>query len=65
MNEISLINSTGNRQVDDILRGIVGLFEMAFPNRIRGYYLCGSYIDGSAIPCEDWKTMTTRNYEKV
>ena len=50
MSEIPRSYSTDNRYIDDILHGIVGLFEMTFPNRIRGYYLCGSYIDGSAVP---------------
>lgn len=50
MNTISLLNSTGYQKVDEILRGIVGIFETVFPSRIQGHYLCGSYIDGSAVP---------------
>lgn len=53
MNTVSLLNSVGNRRVDDILRGVIGIFESVFPNRIRGYYLTGSYTDGSAVPASD------------
>src|SRR5437764_8193584 len=44
---------TGDRQVDAILRGLVGLLETIFPGRIRGYYLFGSYADGSNVPTSD------------
>ena len=53
MNSVSLLNSVGNPMVDDILRGVIGIFESAFPNRIRGYYLTGSYTDGTAVPASD------------
>lgn len=46
---IILNNSTGIEQVDDILRGVIGLFEQSFPGRIRSYLLGGSYSDGSAV----------------
>ena len=35
MAEIILLTSTGNRQIDDILRGVIGVFEAAFPGRTR------------------------------
>lgn len=50
---IVLQNSTGNQQVDNILRGPVGLYEMVFPERIRGYYLLGSYADASVGAISD------------
>ena len=53
MNNVTLLNSVGNRRVDNILRGVIGIFESAFPNRIRGYYLTGSYMDGTAVPASD------------
>ena len=53
MSNISLLNSVGNRNVDNILRGVIGIFESVFPNRIRGYYLKGSYTDGTAVPASD------------
>ena len=49
MSEIELLARTGNQQVDRILRGTIGLFETMFPGRIRGYYIIGSYADGTAI----------------
>ena len=51
--EISLSHKTGNQQVDRILQGVVGIFETVFPDRIRGYYLVGSYADGTAISTSD------------
>jgi hypothetical protein len=50
---IILQNSTGNQQVDSILRGLISLYEMMFPERIRGYYLVGSYMDASAGAISD------------
>jgi hypothetical protein len=53
MNEITLSFSTGEAKVDAILRGTIGILEMVFPQRIRAYYLAGSYVDGSYIPASD------------
>ena len=53
MQTISLLKSTGNQRVDDILRGVIGIFETIFPDRIRGYYLVGSYADGTAVSTSD------------
>ena len=50
MSEIELLAQTGDSQVDQALRGLVGIFETIFPGRIRGYYIIGSYADGTAIP---------------
>ena len=46
---IGLLAETGIEQIDSILRGLVGLFEVSFPGRIRGCYLTGSYSDGTAV----------------
>jgi len=50
---ITLLNTTGHQRIDDIIRGLIGIFEAAFPDRIRAYYLAGSYADGSAVPLSD------------
>lgn len=53
MNEIQLLKSTGNPKVDEVLRGGIGIFEIVFENRIRGYYLVGSLADGTAVSSSD------------
>jgi predicted nucleotidyltransferase len=53
VSEIALLDTTGDRQVDAILRGLVGILETVFPGRIRGYHLFGSYADGSNVPTSD------------
>lgn len=53
MEPIHLNFPTGSRQIDEVIQGIIGIFETAFPNRIRSYYLVGSYVDGSATPFSD------------
>jgi len=50
---ISLKNSTNDPKADNILQGIVGIYETVFPNRIRGYYVLGSYANRAAIPLSD------------
>ena len=50
---IVLSNTTGNERADAVLRGIVGIYESAFPGRVRGYYLEGSYADGIGIATSD------------
>lgn len=53
MNDILLLNATGNKQIDDILKETVALFENAFPQCIRGYYVEGSYANDSQVPTSD------------
>jgi predicted nucleotidyltransferase len=53
MNTIVLINSTRNEKADAVLRGVIGIFETAFPGRIRGYYVEGSYSEGIGIATSD------------
>ena len=53
MSKISLINSTGHDDIDNILVGIVGIFETVFPNRIRAYQVTGSYSNKTAIGSSD------------
>lgn len=49
MIDIKLCTTTGMQQLDDLLRGLISLFEVEFPTRIRSYYLGGSYSDGTAV----------------
>jgi Nucleotidyltransferase domain len=53
MQPITLASTTGHQRIDDIIRGLIGIFEATFPERIRAYYLAGSYADGSAVPLSD------------
>ena len=53
MNIITLTNSIGQLRIDQIMRGVVGIYELTFPDRIRCSYLIGSYTDGSAVPLSD------------
>jgi hypothetical protein len=51
--KLELHFSTGNPQVDDLLQGIVGIYESAFPGKLKAYYLTGSYYYGDPIPTSD------------
>src|SRR5260221_14733461 len=53
MQEIVLLYSTQSSRIDYILLAIIGFCEMLFPNRIRGYYLQGSYATGNATSMSD------------
>src|SRR3954462_4804767 len=53
MTMLSLLTSTGDDRADAILCGVVGLWEAVFPDRIRGYYLSGSYANATATPTSD------------
>src|SRR5712691_3383703 len=53
MDTLSLLTSTTNPAVDQVIRGVISIFEAAFPGRIRGYYLIGSLVDGSAVAASD------------
>jgi hypothetical protein len=49
MSEITLLSSTGNESIDSILQGFVGICELGLPGKIRGYYLTGSWSNGTAL----------------
>jgi hypothetical protein len=51
--EITLIAATGNARADTLLREIAAHFEAAFPGRVRGYYIIGSYGDASSVSTSD------------
>ncbi len=53
MGAIELLFSTGQAAIDRALTGIVTLFEASLPGRARGYYLLGSYADGTAVAISD------------
>lgn len=48
INDITLRLTTGDSEVDALLRSVVGAFEAAFPGQVRGYYLAGSYAKGTS-----------------
>jgi hypothetical protein len=52
-NPILLSTSSGSQSADNALRGLIGIFEMLFPGRIRAYYAEGSYADRTAIAASD------------
>lgn len=47
------LTATGNTTVDRVLRGLVGSFEIAFPGRVRGYYIEGSQADQTGLATSD------------
>ena len=49
----ALAYSTNHSKIDQILKGVIGVFEKVFPDRIRGYYLQGSYGGDTAISNSD------------
>jgi predicted nucleotidyltransferase len=53
MVEIILLGSTSAEQVDQTARRAIDTMERQFPDRVRGYYLVGSYAAGEAIPVSD------------
>jgi hypothetical protein len=53
MYPIQLRYTTGHPQIDHILCGVIGIFETAFPDRVRSYYLVGSYASDAAGPLSD------------
>lgn len=53
METIIHLKSTNSVTVDQTLQGLIGLFEQAFPDRIRGYYLEGSYANRTALTTSD------------
>jgi hypothetical protein len=53
MTLLPLLTSTGDDRADTILSGVITLWERLFPERIRGYYLNGSYANATATPTSD------------
>jgi len=53
MPTLVLLASTGVATIDQILRESVEQIEQCLPDRVRGYYLVGSYGYGEALPASD------------
>lgn len=53
MTQPQLLTSTGDPHCDKISQGVIGLFELTFPDRIRGYYLRGSRASDTSIAGSD------------
>lgn len=53
MTDIQLTESSDNPAVDRIIRGIVGIFELVFPKKIKAYILTGSYLTKGAVRTSD------------
>ena len=51
--QVSLAWSSSDARVNSLLRCAVGVFEYFYPERVHGYYLVGSYADGSAVSASD------------
>lgn len=45
--------STGNATIDDLVAGLIAVYEAVFPGRVRGYYLTGSYAADDLTPLSD------------
>src|SRR5579859_670724 len=52
MNDVP-VNTTSYAEPDQMLSGLIGLYETFLPGRIRAYYLVGSYANGTAVPSSD------------
>ena len=50
---IHLLHTVGKPYVNELLADMVQEYEAAFPNRVRSYYLLGSYADGCAVVGSD------------
>jgi len=53
VNADELLATTGHRQVDEIVASIVTAYEATLLNQALGYYLGGSWADGTAIDLSD------------
>jgi hypothetical protein len=53
MDKIQLLHLTRNTRIDQIIKAIIGFYELLFPGRIGGYYLLGSYATGDATAVSD------------
>lgn len=50
---IQLAQSTNNARTNRLIAAIISIYEAAFPERLRGYYLVGSYGDDTPIAGSD------------
>jgi hypothetical protein len=50
---MTLRESTGSPIADRILQGVIGIFEQVFPDRVRGYFVRGSYASATSTEGSD------------
>jgi predicted nucleotidyltransferase len=53
MPSATLLDTAGDDHADEVIRGVIELYEAVFPGRVAGYYLLGSRADGTALPASD------------
>jgi hypothetical protein len=51
--EVTLRSSTGDPAMERIVRGVIGVLGEVFADRVRGYYLRGSYATGTSTAYSD------------
>jgi adenylate cyclase len=49
----TLSESTGSLTADKILQGVIGILEQVFPDRVRGYFVRGSYASATSTQGSD------------
>lgn len=49
----TLLTSSGSAHIDAIVSALLGIYETAFPGRVRSCYVDGSYADGSGLATSD------------
>ena len=49
----TLLESTGSLSADRLLKGVIGVFEQVFPDRVRGYFVRGSYASATSTEGSD------------
>ena len=53
MKTIRLVTSVGHEPLDALLRSTIGILETMFPDRIRAYYVTGSFAEDTAVATSD------------
>jgi hypothetical protein len=53
MEQVTLVGMTEDMRLNAALYGFVGLAEMAFPGRIRAYFMLGSHVTTEAVGASD------------